>query len=134
MTVAAFPRTIEPQQIGGDTVFANLDKVIRKATAEERSSLVVQIAARLAVLGAGWRDPVSVREAAPVTQEPALLTYQDAAKFLSCSVSYVETMVRQGKLPHVKLPAADKAGRFRDGRLVRLLVSDLHAFVAGNKA
>ena len=66
--------------------------------------------------------------------EPLLLTFQEAADRLRCSASYVETLVRQGKLPHVRLPATDRAGRARDGRLVRLRADDLRAWAEGHKA
>lgn len=66
--------------------------------------------------------------------EPLLLTFQEAADRLRCSASYVETLVRQGKLPHVRLPATDRAGRARDGRLVRLRAEDLRAWADEHKA
>jgi helix-turn-helix protein len=115
-----------------ETLFAELDRAIAGAAPEERPALVVQLAARVAALGAGLTVPVNEHKDA-AEPRPGMLTYQEAARFLNCSPSYVETLVRQGKLPHVKLPASDKAGRSRDGRLVRLLMFDLRAFAAAHR-
>lgn len=67
-------------------------------------------------------------------EEPLLLTYPEAAKSLAVSESYLETLVRQGKLRRVKLPAADKGGKPRDGRAVRLMASDLRALAEEHKS
>lgn len=61
--------------------------------------------------------------------EPALLTYRQAAQRLGVSVSYVETLAAQGKLPLVRLPSTNKAGHTRGGRLVRLRPADLHDWI-----
>jgi excisionase family DNA binding protein len=73
-----------------------------------------------------------------VDPEPLLLTYQEAAAVLRVSPSYVETLVRQGKLPAVTLPGTDKGTgehrRERHGRLVRLRPSDLRVLVEEHRA
>jgi hypothetical protein len=108
-------------------------EAIAQAAPEDCTPLLAALVARIshfnAASGARNTEPSSV-EKVPSSQEPVLLTYQEAAKVLRCSASYVEALVRQGKIPHVRLPAADKAGRSRAGRLVRLRASDLHAWAA----
>ena len=56
-----------------------------------------------------------------------VLTYAQAAEVVGCKESYVETLVRQHKLPTVTLPGTDKAGRSRDGKYRRILLSSLLA-------
>jgi excisionase family DNA binding protein len=120
--------------MAAEDVLAGLDRLIERAAPGDRAGLVVALAARLAALGAG----LAVADAngsslAPAATEP-LLTYREAAGLIRCSPSYVETLVRQGKLPAVRLPAGDKAGRPRDGRLVRLRASDLRAWADEHRA
>ena len=72
--------------------------------------------------------------ATTTTSEPLLVTFKEAASHLRCSESYIETLVRQGKLPHVRLPATDDgAGKPRDGRLVRIRVEDLRAWAEAHR-
>jgi hypothetical protein len=63
-----------------------------------------------------------LRDAAPVS-EP--LTYDELAKALRTSVSYLKILVSQEKIPYLRLPAADKAGRPRDGRLIRFDLAEV---------
>lgn len=113
--------------------FAALDTAIRDATPETRPGLVVGLAARIALLGASLTTPAGT-PVAKAAEPGRLLTYQEAAGLLRCSASYVETLVRQGKLPAVRLPATDQAGRHRDGRMVRLHHSDVLAWAEAHRA
>jgi excisionase family DNA binding protein len=116
---------------------AELDRAIQAATPEERHGLIVALAARLAVLGAGMAIPNGNKSSA-LEPEPLVLTYPEAAAMLRVSPSYVETLVRQGKLPAVTLPGTDKGTgehrRERQGRQVRLRPSDLRALVEEHRA
>jgi excisionase family DNA binding protein len=61
------------------------------------------------------------------------MTYREAAAFLRVSPSYIETLVRQGKLPAVTLPGTDKGSgadrRRRQGRQKRVMLSALRALL-----
>jgi excisionase family DNA binding protein len=112
-----------------------LDRVIREAKPEERPGLVVALAAGLALLAARMvvQEGNGNSNGSRFEREPLLLTYQEAAAVLRVSPSYVETLVRQGKLPAVMLPGTTKGTgehrRERKGRQVRLRPSDLMALV-----
>jgi len=76
------------------------------------------------------------KEASPGPQEgpqEVLLTFQQAAASLKVSPSYVETLVRQGKLEAVTLPAtASGTGAYRReraGRLKRITLAALRALL-----
>jgi hypothetical protein len=111
-------------------------EAIARAEPEDCTPLLAALVARISQHGSvsnGSAPPAMAADGSSTpasAQEPFLLTYQEAAKLLRSSTSYVETLVRQGKIPHVRLPAADKAGRSRAGRLVRLRASDLQAWAA----
>jgi hypothetical protein len=99
--------TIDP------AVFAPLDEAIRSATPEERGGLVVNLFARMTMLIAGLAVAPTGTERRPLTmveQQREFFTYEEAAKWLDCSASYLETLVAQGKLRSAKLPATDKGG------------------------
>jgi hypothetical protein len=112
-------------------VFLALDEAIRESPSEARAGLVVQLAARLAALGAILAVPPPAGNGRPTEHREPLLTYQEAAHLLRCSPSYVETLVRQGKLEAVTLPATAKGTgpyrRERAGRLRRITLSALRA-------
>jgi len=98
---------------------------LRGAIAEADSILLERLVTEAAGNGHGSAATVAEQE---------FLTYEEAAKFLRVSASYVETLVAQGKLVAVKLPATDKAGRPRSARLVRLRVADLRALAEEYRA
>lgn len=122
------------------TLPSELAHVVAEASAEELPRLIGMLSEATARAQAKLLTATSAASAdgngpGPAKeQDPALLTYQEAAHLLRCSASYVETLVRQGKLPHVRLPAADKAGRPRDGRLIRFRASDLRAWADEHRA
>jgi len=58
-------------------------------------------------------------ERASVATSGEALTYQELAHALRTSVSYLKLLVAQNKIPYERLPAPDKGGKSRDGRLVR---------------
>ena len=113
-------------------VLGALDAAIAEVPLEQRPGLVVALAASVARLGAGLAVPPA-RNSSPVEpkDQDALLTYREAAVWLRVSDNYVETLVRQGKLEAVTLPATDKGtGRLRReraGRLKRIRRSALRA-------
>jgi excisionase family DNA binding protein len=71
--------------------------------------------------------------AASAVEEDRLLTYQEAAQLMGVRASYVETLVRQRKIPTVALPGTDKAGQSREGRQKRIMRSSLLAFARANE-
>lgn len=110
-------------------ILGALPRMVEQAAPEDLPALAGRL--REAELAAEFRLrslATGGNSQAIATQPEPLLTCSEGAKLLGVSQSYVETLVRQGKLPHVRLPATDKAGRSRDGRLVRLCVSDLRAW------
>jgi hypothetical protein len=113
-------------------------QAIAEAKPEDCTPLLAALVARIsqysAASGTYPQPPPAATDARPSPEERFLLTYQEAAKLLGCSASYVESLVRQGKIPRVLLPAADKAGRSRAGRLVRLCASDLHDWVKQHRS
>jgi hypothetical protein len=115
-------------------------EAIAQASPEDCPPLLAALVARVAQCIGATRSGASPAPTGGPDQNPtsidspSLLTYQDAAKLLRCSASYVETLVRQGKLPHVRLPAADKAGRSRAGRMVRLCASDLELWARKHRS
>jgi excisionase family DNA binding protein len=116
-----------------EAIFAALDQAIVQAPPEARPGLVVAIAARLAQLAVGM-VPAPPQRAGPPGQAPAedgLLTYGEAARWLRVSPSYVETLVRQGKLAAVTLPGTDKGAgehrKARQGRQRRIRLAALRA-------
>lgn len=110
------------------TLAADLARLVSEASPEELPRLIGELEQARAVAWSRLTAPASNGNGYHHEHaEPDLLTYEQAAKLLSCSQSYVETLVRQCKLPTVKLPATDKAGRHRDGRMVRLRRADVLA-------
>jgi hypothetical protein len=120
-----------------------IDPIVFQAIAEAKpedctpllAALVARISQYSSPIGAGAQPTAAGQDTRSTREpEPVLLTYQEAAKLLGCSASYVESLVRQRKIPRVLLPAADKAGQSRAGRLVRLCASDLHDWVKQHRA
>jgi excisionase family DNA binding protein len=114
---------------------AHLDEVVRAIPIEEipklmgllhASSTSVEIRVRAAQL----------HRADPASDPDQLMTVRQAAEFLSMSPSYVETMIRQGKLKSVVLPGSDAGGkeirRARVGRARRIRRRDIVAFLDAN--
>ena len=89
---------------------------------------------RLRSLTTADEKPGQCHQAGSQHEADHLLTYLEVAEYLRCSASYVETLVRQGKIPSVRMPAADKRGRSRAGRLVRLRLSDVSAWAERHRA
>lgn len=112
-------------------ILPDLAAIVRDAAPEELPALCGRL--REAEMLAEQRIRES-KPAADTSVDRGLLTYQQAAEFLCCSASYVEVLVRQRKIPHVRLPATDKGGRSRDGRLVRLRAEDLRAWADQHRA
>ena len=70
-----------------------------------------------------------------LTQAPAagpaaepLMDSKAAAEFLGVTPYYVETLARERRIPRVRLAGTSRAGRKREGRMVRFRVSDLLAW------
>jgi hypothetical protein len=117
-------------------ILPDLRALVQQASAEELPALAalfreLELVAEIRLRLVGTREVVDI---APSGDSESLLTSKEAAVLLRVSPSYVETLVRQGKLPHVRLPAADKGGRSRAGRLVRLRASDLRAWAEKHRA
>jgi excisionase family DNA binding protein len=114
-------------------IFAPLDEAIRAAAPEDRPGLVVGLAARIITLGALGLAAASPAPAPADGVTKEYLTYKQAADYLGRSVSYVETLVRQGKLSAMALPGTDKGtGAYRkerQGRGRRIPVSALRALL-----
>lgn len=105
--------------------FPDLDAIIASAELEELPALAGRCHA------AALRAELRLRgTATPQRDEPAAspdkpLTIAQTADLMGCSENYVETLVRQHKLPVVYLPGTNKAGQERDGRQRRILLSSL---------
>ena len=112
--------------------YPDFGAIVREASAEELPRLLGKLAeAQALVLARLATRTTSVRPAPPQPPQATLMTYAEAAGFLRVSKSYVEALVRQGKLPAVTLPATDKGTgehrRERQGRVRRIRRSDLEA-------
>jgi hypothetical protein len=68
---------------------------------------------------------------APEAAEP-LLDSEAAGKFLGVSTYYVEQLARERRIPCVRPPGTARAGRKRDGRMVRFRKEDLAAWAAAH--
>jgi len=100
----------------------DLGKFVDDARVEELPELAgaleaarVRLALRLAV------------PAATVSVEP-LMDSEGAAKFLGTSAYYVEQLARERRIPCVRPPGTARAGRKREGRMVRFRAADLTAW------
>lgn len=67
-------------------------------------------------------------------QVDRLLTVADAAEVMRCRENYVETLVREGKIPTVRLPGTSKGGQAREGRQRRILLSSLLAHLKAGES
>lgn len=65
------------------------------------------------------------RESAPKKGEP--LTYQELARALRTSVSYLKGLVAQERIPYIRLPAPSRGGKAREGRLIRFDLEEVQA-------
>jgi excisionase family DNA binding protein len=65
--------------------------------------------------------------AAQVKAEP-LIDSEAAAKLLGVSAYYVEQLARERRIPCVRPPGTARAGRKREGRMVRFRAADLTAW------
>ncbi len=128
-----------PAHATWQAVMGEMDQAIAEATPEELVNLAGAL--RRAELLIEWKlrmsTPMNANGHRP-EPEPVLLTYQEASAFLRCSASYVETLVRQGKLPAITLPGTTKGTgehrRERKGRLIRLRAADLRALAEEHRA
>ena len=115
---------------------SDLARVAEEVPASDLPAIVGALAQAQAVALARLTTP---RAPTPVADGDAaesdeFLTTEQAAQVLKVSANYVETLARQGKLPHVVLPATDLGGRARKGRLVRIRRADLFAFGRSSRA
>jgi hypothetical protein len=114
---------------------SQLKTLIEEADRETLLAVIVLALARLTTPSSEPKPSGNGRSDPPIDAEhDALVTYKEGAEFFRCSVSHIETLVRQGKIPCVRLPAADRGGRSRGGRLVRLRIADLRALADQHRA
>lgn len=100
-----------------DGLLAQVLNVVREAPRAELPALLGRLAEAEAT--ARMRLAEAPAAATPAAAEDRLLTYDEVASMLQRSKSYVETIVRQGKLGAVRLPGT-KPGREGRGRRIRL--------------
>ena len=82
----------------------SLDRAERTGEAESMSTtpaLDPEVAAALAVLVAALQKPATAPEPEPGVQK--MLTTEEAAEVLRCSVSHVYGLSREGRLPSVRV-------------------------------
>jgi len=99
-----------------EAIFAALDEAVRHAAPEERARLVVQLAARLAQLGAGLTAPPSA------VPEDRLLDMPEVARILAIPEDRAYDLGRQHAFPVVTI------GKYR-----RVRHSALAAFIAASE-
>lgn len=109
--------------IANEAVFAALDQAIIGAPLEARPGLVVAIAARLALLGAGMVAPNS-DEPAPLSPEPTeqVLTPQQAIEAIGGNVS-TKWLYRHTKGLRFRRDLSRKVVRFERAGLLRWIAA-----------
>jgi hypothetical protein len=100
-----------------EAVFAALDQTIAQAPSEARPGLVVALAARLALLGAGMAAPERVREPAAAPNEE-LLTPEQAIEIIGGNVS-TKWLYRHTKGLKFRRDLSRKVVRFERVALLR---------------
>jgi hypothetical protein len=111
---------------------AELDRTIRSAPPEELAALLGAIEQAKAAAWARLITPPAA-QATVETNPERVLTYAQAAEVIGCRASYVETLVRQNKLPVVILPGTNKGGEAREGKFRRILLSSLLAHLKASE-
>jgi hypothetical protein len=104
----------------------DLEALVAQADSGELPRLIGELARAQAVAVARLQAPSA--QAGP---EP-LLDSAAAAAFLNVSPYYVEQLARERRIPCVRPPGTGRAGRQREGRLVRFRRTDLAAWAANH--
>jgi excisionase family DNA binding protein len=108
----------------------DLRQLVEETPLTELPELVGDLARAQAIAQARLLTPAH-QEA--VAEPERVLTYAQAAEVMGCRESYVETLVRQHKLPVVPLSGTDKGGQARDGKYKRILLSSLLAHLKASE-
>jgi hypothetical protein len=110
--------------VTGAEPFAEVDRLIGAAPPADLPAIV----GRLVELEERARLRLRVEANGNGREEDRLLDVPEVAQVLSVAVDYAYTLVRQRKIPTVRLPGLDKGGKGREGKYVRVRLSALRAW------